>query len=273
MRTRAISGLLYVAILLLLATRGGSAWTALVSLLCLLAVHEALALARACGADAHRPVALAGALAMPVAWQVGGPPALVPALVLVVLAAGIDQIRRRPEARRLVDWLATIALPVAIALPLAHLVGLRQLSWPHPQAAGPAWLLVVLGLVWANDSAAYLAGRAFGRRPFFASISPKKTWEGAVAGMLACGLLGAGLPRLAGAGFSLTAWQGLWIGLVVALAGTTGDLMESVMKRQAGVKDSGTLMPGHGGILDRVDSLIWVAPVAFYLIAWLTGGA
>lgn len=281
MATRAVSAFFYAALLLLLAARGGGAWAALVGLLCLLGVREARALTRACGANAQEGIVLAAALAMPAALLIDGPRALVPVLVLTVLAAGLDQVSRPPERRRLTDWLATIALPAAIALPLAHLVSLRRLTWPGGEAAGAAWLLAVLGLVWANDTAAYLAGRAFGRRPFFPSISPKKTWEGAIAGLLACGLLGAVLPRLVGDWGALTgagagplpAWQGLLVGLLVAATGSVGDLVESVMKRQAGVKDSGSLIPGHGGILDRVDSLIWVAPVAYYLVAWLTGGA
>lgn len=279
MRTRTLSALAYAAVFLGCAWLGGATWAAFVALLSLVGAREAAALvAGGGGARAQLGIVLVAALLLPPLWLLAGPGAMLPALLLVVLAAGASQLARPPETRSTSDYLATLALPLAVSLPLAHLVGLRQLA-AGEWRAGPAWLLVVLALVWTNDSAAYLVGRAIGRRPFFPSVSPKKTLEGALGGLLACGLLGAALPRLAAGvpplpgGQVLASWQGLLLGLLLAALGSAGDLAESFLKRQAGVKDSGKLIPGHGGILDRVDSLIWVVPVAYHLVAWLAGGS
>ena len=125
---------------------------------------------------------------------------------------------------------------------------------------GPRLVGLVLLAVIAGDTAAYLAGSTLGRHPFFASISPRKTVEGAIGG-LAASLLVALLagPPLIGIGAGAAAG----LGLLIAVAAQGGDLAESALKRQAGAKDSSRLIPGHGGLLDRVDSLVLVAPVAY----------
>ncbi|MDH5350334.1 MAG: phosphatidate cytidylyltransferase [Betaproteobacteria bacterium] len=141
----------------------------------------------------------------------------------------------------------------------------------------PAQLLLVLGLVWIADTAAYFAGNAFGRRRLAPTISPGKTWEGA-AGALAATLAYAILCAMPGAPLAPyvhgAAWAG-YVGAVALLCGVSivGDLFESALKRRAGVKDSGTLLPGHGGILDRVDSLMPTLPIAALLLHWATRSA
>ena len=125
-----------------------------------------------------------------------------------------------------------------------------------------AWILVVVLVVWAYDTAAYFAGRRFGRRPFMHHISPSKTLEGVAGGTIAAVVVAAvlvgalGRPVLAGAMF----------GLLVGGAAQAGDLAESMLKRAAGAKESGRLIPGHGGLLDRVDSFLFAAPVAFFYV-------
>lgn len=125
-----------------------------------------------------------------------------------------------------------------------------------------AWILLLVLVVWAFDTAAYLTGRRFGRHGFMRHISPSKTVEGVVGGVAAAALVGAvlvlafGRPWLAGLGF----------GIVVAVAAQAGDLAESMLKRAAGAKESGNLIPGHGGLLDRVDSFLFAAPVAFFYV-------
>jgi phosphatidate cytidylyltransferase len=125
-----------------------------------------------------------------------------------------------------------------------------------------AWILALVLVVWAFDTAAYFTGRRFGRRPFMHHISPSKTLEGVVGGLVVAGIVGAvlvaalGRPWLAGLGF----------GVVLAAAAQAGDLAESMVKRAAGAKESGTLIPGHGGMLDRVDSFLFAAPVAYFYV-------
>ena len=128
--------------------------------------------------------------------------------------------------------------------------------------ANRAWVLALVLVVWAFDTFAYFTGRRFGRHPFMAHISPSKTVEGVVGGLVASAIVGAvlvaalGRPWLAGLGF----------GLALAAAAQAGDLAESMLKRAAGAKESGTLIPGHGGMLDRVDSFLFAAPVAYFYV-------
>jgi phosphatidate cytidylyltransferase len=125
-----------------------------------------------------------------------------------------------------------------------------------------AWILVLVLVVWTFDTAAYFAGRRFGRHSFMAHISPRKTVEGVVGGVFGAALVGALLVAALG-----RPWlAGLVLGVVVAAAAQAGDLAESMLKRAAGAKESGTLIPGHGGMLDRVDSFLFAAPVAYFYV-------
>ena len=133
------------------------------------------------------------------------------------------------------------------------------------QGGARGWILLVILLVWSYDTGAYLVGIALGKRKFLAHISPSKSYWGLVGGLVACTAVAAG-------GF----WEfgqpivlGLALGPLVGLAAQAGDLAESMLKRAAGEKDSGGLIPGHGGILDRVDSFIFAAPVAALFVAAL----
>jgi phosphatidate cytidylyltransferase len=161
--------------------------------------------------------------------------------------------------------------PGVLALGLACLLlAWLAVVWLHAQPNGHGLLLSLLVLVWLADSAAYFAGRAFGKRKLAPMISPGKTLAGLAGALLAAVLLGAGLSQA-----DLIAGQGMLamalLYLVVALVSVAGDLAESAVKRQAGVKDSGQLLPGHGGVLDRIDSLIAAAPV-FAALLWLLEG-
>jgi len=179
--------------------------------------------------------------------------ALVP-LAFAVLLMGMAEPR---EAAGSLGW-ASFGLPYLV-LPIWSLYELHRL---HPRL-----LLVFLVSVWVNDTAAFLVGSLWGRRRLAPRLSPKKSWEGAIGGFFASGAIG---------------WAGLsWLGadplapvlgmlLVSAVAAQVGDLVESMLKRAAGVKDSGALMPGHGGLLDRLDAIILAAPV-FYGLLEATG--
>jgi len=125
-------------------------------------------------------------------------------------------------------------------------------------------ILLLFAIIWVGDSAAYYCGRAYGRHLLAPKISPKKTVEGAIGGLIgsvAAGLIG-GMLLLRQPSFHF-----LWISAITALAGQIGDLAESVLKRSAGVKDSSSILPGHGGILDRLDSLLFATPVFYWFIS------
>jgi len=160
-----------------------------------------------------------------------------------------------------------VALEVAslwIGAPLAALILLHQMKGSYGVDWQP-WVLLPMVPLWIGDSAAIFAGKAWGKHPLAPKISPKKTWEGAIANLLGCLAGGAitawalGLP-----------WQcGLATGTLSGTLGQAGDLFQSSLKRRVGVKDSGSILPGHGGILDRIDSLIATAvPVALIVSLW-----
>jgi phosphatidate cytidylyltransferase len=168
-----------------------------------------------------------------------------------------------------------------IAIPMALLVEIRQ------QAAGAIWVIYTLLTVWAGDIFAYFVGKALGRHRMSPEISPKKTWEGAIASILASVLIGtlwfqhapgisSALLRVGLIGrrdgvFGLEQpqlWPIIVLSAVVNLAAQLGDLVESLIKRGAGVKDSGAILPGHGGMLDRIDAMLFAVPVVWAYRAW-----
>jgi len=145
-----------------------------------------------------------------------------------------------------------------VAWLLGHLILIRQM------AEGAFLIFFVFLVTWANDTAAYYVGTFWGQRQMAPRISPKKTWEGAVGGLL--GSVAAAFACRAWFLDSLSASDAATLGLLIGVMAPLGDLSESVLKRSAGVKDSGGIIPGHGGILDRMDSLIFTAPVLYYYL-------
>ncbi len=154
---------------------------------------------------------------------------------------------------------------VWIAVPLALLSGFFNLAEEHKWRQ-TGLLLGFFLILWIYDSGAYIFGSLFGKHKMLERVSPKKSWEGFAGGTLA-GLLVAYLISASFTEFSPAIW--LVIGLTIIAAGTAGDLIESMFKRNAGVKDSGTILPGHGGILDRFDAVLIAAPVVYILIRLL----
>jgi phosphatidate cytidylyltransferase len=144
-----------------------------------------------------------------------------------------------------------------VAFPLSFAVRLHGIP-----AHGPLFLLFALAITWAADTVAYFAGRAFGKHPLAPHISPKKTWEGSLAGLAGSLLIGCAFRHW----LSLPLPHLLAMATLGNIAGQMGDLLESAYKRSAGVKDSGGLLPGHGGILDRIDALILCIPVIWYYL-------
>ena len=149
-----------------------------------------------------------------------------------------------------------------IGAPLLALICLHKLSGSHSLFVTRAPILLAMVPLWAGDTAAIFAGKAFGKHLLAPTISPKKTVEGSVANLLAC--IAVSIPLAIWLNYS---WAtGLACGLCAGILGQAGDLFESALKRRAGVKDSGTLLPGHGGILDRIDSLLFTAPAVAYIL-------
>lgn len=185
---------------------------------------------------------------------------------LVAVAGGIALVELWALRRAGRAAVAELALLIVGIGALAYLRALGDRGAAHGAAAGlPAWLLLAIGATWAADVGAYVVGSLAGRRKIAPRISPGKTWEGTFGGFGAAALAVLGIAALFGLGRPEAAVAAVTIG-PVAFA---GDLLESWLKRRAGVKDSGSLFPGHGGMLDRIDSLLAVAP----LVAALTAAA
>jgi phosphatidate cytidylyltransferase len=158
-----------------------------------------------------------------------------------------------------VNWALTITGGLYIGWGLGHLVALRQ------RPDGLVWVWLVLVATWGADTFAYFVGRSIGRHKLWPRHSPHKTWEGLIGGIFG-GVLGAALVTLL---FGMNWGVTLVIGAIVPIAGLFGDLSISMMKREVGVKDSSNLFPGHGGFLDRIDSLLFVSLVVFYYARWV----
>jgi phosphatidate cytidylyltransferase len=188
---------------------------------------------------------------------------MAPIIVLaIVIAAGVLTLAAGPPDPSVLARAAiAVMAPLYVGLPLGAIARLRVLHEPTVVA-----MLAVLVIV--SDSAQYFAGRALGRRKLAPQISPAKTIEGALGGVLAAAIVGAALgPRWVP---DVTIASGAVLGLLVAAFGIVGDLFESLLKRGAGMKDSSSLIPGHGGVLDRIDSWLFAGPVYYVFLRYLS---
>lgn len=199
-------------------------------------------------------VLLAAALGRLPAWA---PWLLPPAVALVLVVELYRSAHPQPFVNVALTWagVAYVAVPLGLLPTLAFGPDGRFSGWP---------VLGLVLLIWAADTGAYAAGRMWGRRKLFPRHSPGKTWEGWLGGAVLALATGWGLARWAPAPLSLTQWLGA--AALVAVFGVWGDLAESMLKRSLGVKDSGSLLPGHGGVLDRFDSLLLATP---FVVAWV----
>jgi phosphatidate cytidylyltransferase len=203
-----------------------------------------------------RVAALAGASAVFLVF-VGNPVLRLMSLTLLVLVFCLVALLNLKEIRQAAGDVALVLMGfLYVPLLLAHLIMIRML--PH----GVSWLLLVMVLVMSGDSAAFYVGSSFGKNKLYPAVSPKKSVQGALGG-LAGSLIGVFISK---ALFfpTLTLVDCVATSLLLGVIGQLGDLFESLLKRSCGVKDSGAIFPGHGGILDRLDSILFAAPVAFY---------
>jgi phosphatidate cytidylyltransferase len=182
-----------------------------------------------------------------------------PALLAVGLLAPLLAMRRQDEPEALLESTLKTVFPMAFAaLPLGYLMGIYGL----PGGGGGRLLIFLYLCIVLSDTLAFFVGRTWGRRPLAPRLSPKKTWEGALAGLVGS-ILGALLAYFWILD-ELTLGHTLLLGGLIGVAGILGDLAESLLKRAYGVKDSSHLLPGHGGLLDRMDSQLLAAPLLFY---------
>ncbi len=183
-------------------------------------------------------------------------------LASAVVLSLIGLLSRRQKEEAFTGWAWTIAGILYVGWLLSHLVALRGLD------AGRNWVFFALFTTWASDTTAFFIGRKLGRHKLAPNISPGKTWEGATGGILGAIIVSILFFTATPFHLPLTYWQAIPLSILVSIFGQVGDLVESLLKRNMGVKDSGTLMPGHGGVLDRMDSIIFAGIVVYYYVIW-----
>jgi phosphatidate cytidylyltransferase len=262
MRARIVSAAVLAPIALALVLLGGIPFFLGVEIMCACAVLEGSTLIgsalrlEALGAWRWITVAAGAILLLGIQLQPGhaAAPAFTGTAVLMLSLLGL--ILNGPPSNRLALWSAGAATLVYIVGLGAHFILLRGL------ARGLGWTLLACLITWSTDIGAFFAGRQFGSHGFFTSISPKKTREGALGGALAGTIAAVVVAPMAG--LHLAWYLALLVGATVSIAAQGGDLVESLLKREAGVKDSGTIIPGHGGVLDRIDSLLFAVAVTYY---------
>jgi phosphatidate cytidylyltransferase len=260
--------------------------TALVAVPVLLAVILAgpawlfLALGIACAIIAYREL---GTLALKAGWELlpagyAGVAVLVLsfhpgsfrleiAVLAIVLLLGLTSVATRRPSRETLGAIAATSFAVLyLGACLGSVVGLRSIA---PDREGRLWVLFLLAVVFIGDAAAFYTGRAAGRRPLAPVLSPKKTVEGLIGGF--GGSMAAALA-LEHWMFPQIRWEAaLGLGLGLAVLGVSGDLFESLLKRSVGAKDASALLPGHGGMLDRIDSVLFAAPALYLYAKWASG--
>jgi phosphatidate cytidylyltransferase len=263
LRTRVLSAVVLIPLVAAVTYAGGWLLAAALLVVAVRAAYEVLFLLEK---EGYLPSLPASSLVMALLLAAARFPEV--NLLGLVLAASVIltltwQLLRPPLGRPTQSWALTLAVALWLGWLISHFVLLRDLSAPFGLGVGTRLLALTFLVTWINDSAAYFVGKAVGRHPCCPYLSPKKTWEGTVGGwiggVLATMLLGAWLIDLP--------WlHGLALGAIIATLAPFGDLAKSMVKRQMGVKDFSALIPGHGGMFDRIDSLLFVAPVVYYYV-------
>jgi phosphatidate cytidylyltransferase len=268
LRTRVLSAAILIPLVAGVTYAGGWVLAGVLFLVVVRAAYELFQLKQRAG---YRPSLAASAVVMAALLVSARFPDLHltgPVLTGAVMGTLIWHLLRLPEGRPTQSWALTLSVALWLGWLGGHFLLLRDLSPPFGLGLGTYWLVLMFLVTWINDTAAYVVGKSIGRHPCAPYLSPKKTWEGTIGGwfggVAATLLLGhwlVGLPWL----------HGLALGALVATLAPFGDLAKSMVKRQAAVKDFSALIPGHGGMFDRIDSLLFVAPVIYYYATLVVG--
>ena len=262
---RVLSALVGIPIILALLWFGG--W-ALFGGLAVLTVTASYEMHRMLTGDGRRPLSLLSLVlsldfllaAILTSWRLplieGG------ISILLLLTFTWLLVGRKALDGSLVDWALTMAVPFYIGWPLSFFLLLRGSHSGF--SAGFWWMLAVLGGVWVFDSAAFFTGRFLGRHKLATQVSPSKTWEGVIGGIIGT----IAVTLLLTLPLHLPFYHAIILGMLISIAGQVGDLAESLIKRQTHVKDSSHLIPGHGGMLDRIDSQLFAVIVVYLYASW-----
>jgi phosphatidate cytidylyltransferase len=193
-------------------------------------------------------------------------PDVLPIVITATMLVSLIGLLLRPSREKAFhDWAWAIVGALYVGWMLSYWLNLRGLE------DGRDWVYLAMLTTFANDTGAFFIGRAKGKHKLTPTISPAKTWEGAIGGLISAILAAIVIALVLNliSPFTFKYWQIILLGFLVGLFAQLGDLVESLLKRNMGVKESGNLLPGHGGILDRFDSLIFVGAVVYYYVLWV----
>jgi phosphatidate cytidylyltransferase len=268
LRTRVLSAAVLIPLVAGLTYAGGWVLAGALFVVAVLAVYELVQLMKTAG---YQPSLAASAVVIAAFLIAARFPELpLTGLVLTASVVGslVWQLLRPPEGHPTQSWALTLGAALWLGWLISHFALLRDLSPAFGLGIGTRWLVLVFLVTWINDSAAYFVGKAVGRYPCCPYLSPKKTWEGTVGGWFG----GLAATLLLGRWLVALPWgHGLALGALVATVAPFGDLAKSMVKRQMKVKDFSALIPGHGGMFDRIDSLLFVAPAIYYFATLVVG--
>ncbi len=269
LRQRTIVGLVLLPIGMTGIILGGWYYTALIASILGLAAWEYTQLMRSGGLQPSTILVVGGVLLLVLGRALDGFASAPGVLSMVTLLSMAWHLVAYEHGRdqSASDLVATLGGILYIGWIGGYFISLRGL--PN----GLSWVLLVLPAVWSADMGAYVIGHMWGRHKLSPRLSPRKTWEGylggIVSGVVLTTLFAAMWQAWGSAELGITPLRGALVGLVMSVFPTLGDLGESMIKRQVGVKDSSNLLPGHGGFFDRIDSWLWAVVLGYYLITWL----
>jgi phosphatidate cytidylyltransferase len=268
--TRIVTGAVLGLLAFVLIVRGGLVFGVVIALLAIIGVNEFYRLTAV-----YKPVRLPGflaVLAMAAAAYWGDARLLLGAVAFSIALVAVFGFIIGPRLGITARLAVTVLGALYIGIGFAHLLLLRKLGMPDLPELGRAAVLLVIFGTWAGDTMAFFTGRWFGSTPMAPRISPKKTWEGFLGGLLSTILVVVVIGVYVQ--YDVPDWgplESALLGVVIGIIGPIGDLFESLFKRDVQIKDSGRGIPGHGGVLDRFDALLWSSVAAYYLLTVVLG--
>jgi phosphatidate cytidylyltransferase len=268
LKRRIATSVLLVPFVVLLIWLGHPSFSFLVAAVTLTGTLEFYRMSASLGGRRLLPcVGLTWALAVALSPHYEDVAVLSVVMAVAMVASLVGMLCLLPRQRAFYDWAWVVAGVLYVGWMLSYWIRLGML------ANGREWVCLAVLTTFAYDTGAFFSGGAWGRHRLAPAISPEKTWEGAAGGLLSAVVVATAVSRIPVFLASIGAeyWQVAILACLVGLSAQIGDLVESLLKRSTGVKESGKLLPGHGGVLDRVDSLIFVGVVVYYYVLWVIG--
>jgi phosphatidate cytidylyltransferase len=266
---RVLASVVFIPCFIVITRRGGYHFLALIDIVIFIGLWEFYAMMEAKRIRPYKGIGILCGLAL--SWYVFFQAGIYANMFLTLALMAIMglELTRRDNTEAVYHVATTILGVIYVGFLSSHIVLLREL--PHqidvPYAMGSAFVFLAFVITWASDTGAYLVGVSIGRRALIPRISENKTWEGAFGGLIFA-VAGALVAKYTFATF-ISLWQAVLLGLLGSTVGMAGDLVESMLKRDVDIKDASGTIPGHGGVLDRFDSLLFTAPLIYYILKFV----